>query len=79
MPDRLCPGPKGEPHAGIPPPLLRRKKLCPACRAKARRAVNRRTQRAFRARKKRRAMELLDSQIAYLTPDGPVFKEKADG
>ena len=48
---RLCPGAKGAP-APCGAALLPGKKLCPACRQKARRAVNRRAQAAFRARKK---------------------------
>jgi len=74
MPDRLCPGAKGQPPCGAP--LLPHKKLCPACRLKARRAVNRRAQAAFRERKrieKRKPVELIESRIAFMTPEGPLM------
>ena len=51
MPDRLCPGLKGDPMP-CGAPLLPRAKLCPACRARARRTANAKANRAYRARQK---------------------------
>lgn len=61
MPDRLCPGLKGDPKA-CGAPLLPHKQLCPACRARARRAANAKANRDYRARKK--AKEKADARSA---------------